>query len=136
MTGWGWVVRGTQASRPGLNCDAPPALEGGWRDELAATKEAERFIPQKARDGAAVLSARADPFAGAKGEERRRPAPFGMTVGGVVRGTQASRPGLNCDAPPALEGGWRDELAATKGWGRLMHIFPQTCHLLAQPRRL
>src|SRR5260370_27730126 len=23
---WGWVVRGTQASRPGLNCDTPPAL--------------------------------------------------------------------------------------------------------------
>jgi len=25
--GRGWVVQGTQASRPGLNCDAPPALE-------------------------------------------------------------------------------------------------------------
>jgi|ERR1700682_107624 len=24
-----WLVQGTQASRPGLNCDAPPALESG-----------------------------------------------------------------------------------------------------------
>src|SRR5712664_3977888 len=74
-----------------------------------------RDSSRRKRDGAAVLSAQADPFARAKGEERRRPAPFGMTGWGWgVRGTQASRPGLNCDAPPALEGGWRDELAATK----------------------
>jgi hypothetical protein len=32
------------------------------------------------------LSAEADPFAGAKGEERRRPAPFEMTGEGGSRG--------------------------------------------------
>lgn len=32
------------------------------------------------------LSARADPFAGAKGKERHRLAPFEMTAGGAVRG--------------------------------------------------
>jgi len=40
------------------------------RRGVLATKDAERFIPQKARDGAAVLSAQADAFAGAKAEEK------------------------------------------------------------------
>ena len=114
-----------------MNQGARGGIEG-----LLATKDGERFIPQKARDGAAVLSAQADPFAGAKRGRKSRPAPFGMTVGLGGVGYPASRPGLNCEAPTALESGWRDELAATKGWGKGMHIFPQTCHLLAQPRRL
>ena len=59
------------------------------RRGVLTTKDAERFIPQKARDGAAVLSAQADAFAPleASGVNRSesgrksRPAPFGMTVG-------------------------------------------------------
>jgi hypothetical protein len=69
MTGWDWVVQDTQASRPGLNCDAPPALESGWRDEpavagrLAATNDGrDSSLAQKARgDGASVLSSRLSP---------------------------------------------------------------------------
>jgi hypothetical protein len=82
----------TQASRPGLTCDAPPALESGWRGELAATGDGERCIAQKARDGAAVFSAQADAFApleafgvNRSGRGRKsRPAPFGMTGGGLA----------------------------------------------------
>jgi hypothetical protein len=66
-------------------------------------------------------SPQADPFApleafGVNRSERgrkSRPAPFGMTVG-TARDTQPLQAGLTCVAPPALESGWRDELAATK----------------------
>ncbi len=101
------MVRGTQASRPGLNCDARPALESGWRDELAATKDGERFIAcKKARgDGAARRDSshpQADPSQEVKGKKESACSVRNDRLGRMVRGTQASRPGLNCDAPPAL----------------------------------
>src|SRR5258707_4746956 len=53
------------------DCDAPPALQSGWRDELAATGDAERFL--SSRPGAQK------PCAG-----KSRPAPFGMDGRGWV----------------------------------------------------
>ncbi len=57
-----------------MNQGARGGIEG-----LLATKEAERFIPQKARDGAAVLPAR--PGAQKPGGRKSRVASVGMTVG-------------------------------------------------------
>jgi hypothetical protein len=37
-----------------------------------------------------------------RAQEKNRAAPLGMTVGVGWCAVQASRPGLNCDAPPAL----------------------------------
>src|SRR6266481_5795337 len=75
-----------------------------WRDELAATEDAERFLPT--RPGAQTTRAR-----------KNRAAPLGMTGWSGTRDAQPLQAGLNCDAPPALQSGWRDELAAT-GMGR------------------
>ncbi len=72
-----------------------------WRDELAATEDAERFL--SSRPGAQK------PCAG-----KSRAAPFGMTGWSGARDAQPLQVGLNCDAPPALQSGWRDELAATR----------------------
>src|SRR6266436_5950539 len=52
---------------PGLPPEERLKQMRGWRDELAATEGWERFIPQKARDGAAVLSSRTRPFKKVRG---------------------------------------------------------------------
>jgi hypothetical protein len=49
--------------------DAYPALTC-WAKLWRTSGARERFIPQKARDGAAVLSAQADAFAGTKAKEK------------------------------------------------------------------
>src|SRR5260370_1401752 len=77
-------------------------------------------IRQKARGGAAVLRGREERFLptrpGAQTTRARknRAAPFGMTGWSGARDAQPLQAGLNCDAPPALQSGWRDELAATR----------------------
>src|SRR5260370_6069625 len=74
---------------------------------------------KKARDGAAVVRGREERFLptrpGAKTTRARksRAAPLGMTGWSGARDAQPLQAGLNCDAPPALQSGWRDELAAT-----------------------
>src|SRR6266481_1397614 len=57
-----------------------------WRDELAATEDAERFLPT--RPGAQTTRA-----------GKNRAASFGMDGRGwVVQGTQASRPSSLCES--------------------------------------
>src|SRR6266446_2905815 len=60
-----------------------------WRDELAATEDAERFL--SSRPGAQTTRAR-----------KNRAAPLGMTGWSGARDAQPLQAGLNCDAPPAL----------------------------------
>src|SRR5260370_27535157 len=61
-----------------------------WRDELAATEDAERFLPT--RPGAQTTRAR-----------KNRAAQLGMTGWSGARDAQPLQAGLNCDAPPALQ---------------------------------
>src|SRR6266436_4330697 len=81
MTGWSGA-RDAQPLQAGLNCDAPPGLQSGWRDELAATEDAERFL--SSRPGAQK------PCAG-----KSRAAPFGMTGWSGARDAQPLQVGLN-----------------------------------------
>jgi len=60
----------------------------GWRDELAATEDGERFMPQKARgDGRRSSdeekrdSSLRGPARKQRAQEKNRAAPLGMTVG-------------------------------------------------------
>ncbi len=112
-------------ARPAKNAGSPhkagpsPALQadGGQRTLGRGWGE---IHPQKARDGAAVLRGREERFLSSRPgaqttrARKNRAAPLGMTGWSGARDAQPLGAGLNCDAPPALQSGWRDELAATR----------------------
>src|SRR5258707_14676628 len=67
------------------DCDARPALQSGWRDELAATRDAERFLPT--RPGAQTTRAR-----------KYRAAPLGMTGWSGARDAQPLQASSLCES--------------------------------------
>jgi hypothetical protein len=102
-----------------LHCGPQRRRPFGRDDSECGSEEEERFIAQRTRDGAEVLSARASPSRERRGG-KNRPAPFGMTCGGgsvqggVVKVRRSKRQGKVCGwnsrraakTPPCATGWW------------------------------